>query len=77
MNTVKYKFILITTVVFLSSCFDDDWRCVTSGKTMYSINSSGKLGGAQKGCSCQQIRSFEMGTFGSVDSAALKSDFGC
>jgi len=44
---------------------------------MYSISDSGKLGGAGKGCSCQQIRSFELRAFGSVDEAALRNDFGC
>lgn len=44
---------------------------------MYSISSSGKFGGAQKGCSCSQIRSFELKQFGKVDEQALKSDFGC
>ena len=63
--------------LFLASCGGDDWRCVIDGKTMYSVSSSGKIGGAGKGCSCQQMRQFELQTFGSVDEEALRSDFGC
>lgn len=36
-----------------------------------------EIGGAGKGCSCSEIRAFELRTFGEVDEAALKSDFGC
>jgi hypothetical protein len=69
--------LIVITVLFISSCFQEDWRCVTRGQAMYSISDSGKLGGAGRGCSCQQIRSFELRTFGSVDEAALRNDFGC
>ena len=55
----------------------EKWMCKIDGNVMYSISSSGKLGGAQKGCSCSQIRNFELKQFGKVDEQALKSDFGC
>lgn len=61
----------------MTSCSNEEWFCQTRGKTMYSINSSGEIGSADKGCSCDEIRSFELRTFGEVDEAALKSDFGC
>tara|TARA_R110000744_G_C19216717_1_gene546644 strand:- start:34 stop:168 length:135 start_codon:yes stop_codon:yes gene_type:complete len=44
---------------------------------MFSMSSSGEIGSAGKGCSCSEIRAFELRTFGEVDEAALKSDFGC
>ena len=44
---------------------------------MYSVSSSGALGSADKGCTCEEIREFELRNFGSVDEDALKSDFGC
>ena len=44
---------------------------------MYSQSASGEIGGAQKGCSCEQIRNNEYKYFRSVDEQALKSDFGC
>lgn len=72
------KIILIVVLVFgLISCSNEEWACQTRGKTMYSISSSGELGSADKGCSCAEIRAFELRTFGEVDEAALKSDFGC
>jgi len=71
--------ILITiSTTFLSSCFNnEEWTCVTSGKAMYSMSKSGKIGSADKGCSCSEIKSFEHRVFGRVDKQALKSDFGC
>ena len=44
---------------------------------MYSQSASGEIGGAQKGCTCEQIRNHELYHFKSVDEEALKSDFGC
>lgn len=44
---------------------------------MYSVNSSGEIGAANKGCSCDEIRQFELREFGEADDEALKSDFGC
>ena len=61
----------------LASCSNETWTCTTSQKTMYSMSASGKLGSADKGCSCAEIRAFELRTFGAVDEAALESDFGC
>ena len=50
---------------------------VQQGDVLLSMSSSGKLGAANKGCSCDEIRSFERLTFGSVDEEALRADFGC
>ncbi|KZN61526.1 hypothetical protein N478_05485 [Pseudoalteromonas luteoviolacea S4060-1] len=44
---------------------------------MFSKSSSGKIGSARKGCSCSEIRKFELREFAEVDEAALKKDFGC
>jgi hypothetical protein len=45
---------------------------------MYSVNlETGELGGAQRVCSCGQIRSFEQQQFGEVDEETLCRDFGC
>jgi len=44
---------------------------------MYSISDTGNIGSAEKGCSCEQIRDFELREFGEVDEDAFKSDFGC
>jgi len=71
--------VTLTTLVFLASCGDnsENWSCQTSGKSMYSISTSGELGSADKGCSCNQIRAFELEQFGEVDEVALKADFRC
>ena len=74
---MKTALVIVATVLCLSSCSDEQWFCQTSGKAMYSVNPSGALGSASKGCSCSEIRVFELRTFGEVDEAALKSDFGC
>ena len=68
--------LFLATVLLIAGC-GEDWKCETNGKSMYSISSSGKLGGAAKGCSCDEIRSFELKQFGKVDEEALKRDFGC
>ena len=72
-------FALIFTSLLLVSCNDEKWTCTIheSGKTMYSVNTKGELGGAQKGCSCDEIRAFEYDNWGEVDEDALKADFGC
>jgi len=44
---------------------------------MYSVSDSGELGSADKGCSCDEIRAFELREFGEVDEEALKNEFGC
>jgi len=68
--------LLIVSILTLTGC-GEEWTCIVDGKTMYSISSSGKIGSADKGCSCEEIRSFELRTFGEVDEQALKNDFGC
>ena len=79
MSEITMKLILlIASSLLITSCFSDaKWTCVTSGKSMYSISASGKIGSADKGCSCIQIESFERRVFGRIDKEALKSDFGC
>jgi len=67
----------IAGMLTLTSCSGSDWHCKTQGKTMFSISSSGEIGSARKACSCGEIRAFERRTFGDIDEAALKSDFGC
>jgi len=70
--------LLIASSLLITSCLSDEkWTCVTSGKSMYSMNASGEIGSADKGCSCSEIESFERRVFGRVDKQALKSDFGC
>ena len=73
-----YRLLLILSLSCLTACGDQEtWLCKVDGKSMYALSASGKLGSADKGCSCGEIRSFELRTFGAVDEAALKSDFGC
>jgi len=69
------KILLFLPLLF--SCSQEEWHCRTNGDMMYSQSASGAIRGAQKGCSCEQIRSHEYSHFGSVDEQALKSDFGC
>ncbi len=70
--------VFVVALIFgLASCSNEEWTCQTRGKTMYSMSSSGELGSADKGCSCAEIRAFELRIFGVVDEDALKSDFGC
>jgi len=71
------KKLLLLILPLLVSCSQEEWNCRTNGDTMYSQSANGEIGGAQKGCSCEQIRSHEYRYFGSVDEQALKSDFGC
>ena len=73
---MRTVFCVLTTVV-LASCSGEDWSCFEYGKMLLSISSSGNLGTADKGCSCEDMREFEFRNFGSVDEDALKSDFGC
>ena len=64
--------------LLLFSCGEkEEWLCKEDGKTLYSITLSGKIGSADKGCSCNEIRSFEKRKFGEVDEQGLKNDFGC
>jgi len=55
----------------------ETWYCKEDGKTLYSVSTSGKIGSADKGCTCDEIRYFEARTFGEVDEDALREDFGC
>lgn len=77
LKNIQALLLAVIACFFLASCSNEDWSCQVQGKTMFSMSSSGEIGSADKGCSCEEIRSFEMRTFGEVDEAALKSDFGC
>ncbi len=78
MRELSTKLLLAAQTAFvLMSCSGEEWSCVEQGKNMYSVSSSGALGSADKGCTCEEIREFELRNFGSVDEGALKSDFGC
>ncbi|EPJ8340582.1 hypothetical protein M0H57_003268 [Proteus mirabilis] len=76
MKSLKILVFSLISLVLLSGC-EEKWSCQTKGKTMFSMSESGKIGSADKGCSCDQIRSFELKEFGRVDEQALKDDFGC
>lgn len=76
MNKILKVAAAVISIAMLASC-GEEWTCQTKGKTMFSMSSSGKIGSADKGCTCNEIRSFELKEFGRVDEAALKSDFGC
>ena len=76
MKALKILIFCLVGLGFLSGC-GETWSCQTKGKTMFSMSESGKIGAADKGCSCDQIRSFELKEFGRVDEQALKDDFGC
>ena len=73
-----FRLYLVCLATLVSSCSNEEkWHCKIEGQTMYSVSESGQIGGAQKGCTCDQIRSFEKKSFGEVDNQALKNDFGC
>jgi len=74
-NIITLSFISLLLV----SCSDEKWSCKVSenGNNMYSVNTKGELGGAQKGCSCSQIRAFEYKHWGYVDEEGMKEKFGC
>ena len=70
--------VAITGTFLLGICWGGEWTCRIQGDAMYSVNLEAReLGGAQRGCSCGQIRSFEQQQFGEVDEEALRRDFGC
>ena len=72
------RLIFLLLIIGLVGCSGkDEWTCKIQGDSMFSVSKSGKLGSADKGCSCAQIRSYEKKTFGEVDEDALSSDFGC
>ncbi len=65
---------LLIISLFLISCSKEEWRCVADSNldAMYSMSSSGEMGSADKGCTCDEIRAFEYKTFREVDEEALK-----
>ena len=71
------KLSIVFTFALLSSCSEITWRCEIDGDRMFSVGSDGTLGGATKGCTCNQIREFTLSRFGKIDESAMKSDFGC
>ena len=71
------RILILLASLFLVGCSDDSWYCVEDGERMYSRSTTGEWGGAKRGCSCSEIRSFEKRIFGEVDEAALRRDFGC
>ena len=75
--TIKEIAFLALIALTLPGCSDSDWRCVVRGDAMFSMDGSGNIGGAGKGCSCDEMRRFERETFGYVDEDALRADFGC
>ena len=70
------KYLILALPILLGSC-TEDWSCLEQGRSLLSISSSGQLGSADKGCTCDEMRTFELRTFGSVDEDALREDFGC
>jgi len=79
-GTIRLRRIVvaITGTFLLEACWGGEWACRIQGDAMYSVNlETGELGGAQRVCSCGQIRSFEQQQFGEVDEETLCRDFGC
>ena len=77
-KTLKMKPMTLIALIFaLYACDSDTWSCRVEGDAMFSVSDSGALGGAGRGCSCDEMRDFEYRTFGSVDEEALRADFGC
>ena len=78
---LSFSLLLLCIALVFSVIFDymgvPPWDCVIKNGTIYSLNESGYFGSAEKGCTCDEIRAFELSKFGEVDTAALKSDFGC
>lgn len=68
---------IAVAVALLASCGSANWRCVEDGQTQYSVNARGEVGRADKGCSCDEMRAFNVARFGDTDEASLRSDFGC
>ncbi|WP_318465418.1 hypothetical protein [Photobacterium leiognathi] len=77
------KKLLISAALLLGSITgcttEEQWSCVEDGTLMYSISESGKLGGAENGCSCEDMYNFEVKLYGinEVDTEHLNSTFGC
>jgi hypothetical protein len=76
MNILKIA-VIIVLITIITACSNEDWTCKIIDKTMLSMSSSGAIGSADKGCSCEEVRSFELRIYGEVDESALKNDFGC
>lgn len=76
---MKKIIIYLLIVTFLSSCWSNKviWTCTEDWTVMYSKDQNWNLWSADKWCSCEQIKDFEMRTFWEVDYDALKSDFWC
>ena len=71
-----HRFVSILTFITVAGC-GETWTCESNGSSMYSVSSSGEIGSASKGCSCSQIRVFELKKFGQVDNEAMDREFGC
>ena len=63
-------------ILFYRSC-SEEWQCIIDGDIMYSKSNKGNLGGAEKGCSCNQIYQFEYKIWGEVNTYNLNKKFGC
>lgn len=79
---MKKIIIWLIIIALLNSCWNssknqEEWSCIEDWTVMYSKNKSWTLGWAQKWCSCEEIRNFEIKTFWEVDEDALKNDFWC
>ena len=72
--------ILLILSIILSSCWWGNWEkwfCVEDWDLMYAKSTKWNIWWAQKGCSCSEIRTFELKIFWEVDEEALKKDFWC
>ena len=56
---------------------DEDWKCMTENREIFSINSIGEISNASESCTCMQIRMFETATHGLVDEKKLEEEYGC
>ena len=78
MNKLLPLILILFAAPCLAVCSESEfWYCKIDGDIMYSLSESGKIGSADKGCTCDEIRYFEARTFGEVDDDALREDFGC
>lgn len=64
-------------MVSLYGCSGDNWRCVTRGTAMFSLNDKDEIGSANKGCSCSEIRAWDKKILGEVDERRMRENFGC
>ena len=88
MNFISVLFLICFSSLLLNSCKDEKWTCkidtdqknlsdINHVGKMYSLSESGKRGGAEKGCSCLQIRTFELKNYSGITEKLLKEEFGC